>query len=70
MYGPLPVPCLRGLLSEEEIHFVVVSVIIIWDEVRSDELRVCRGRRDMDVSIKVIYLKKRTRGLSKGMKMP
>lgn len=33
VYGPLPVSCLCGLLSEEEIHFVIVSVIIIRDEV-------------------------------------
>lgn len=44
MYGPLPVPCLCGLLSEEEIHFIIVSVVVVWDEMGSDELRVCRGR--------------------------
>lgn len=52
MYGPLPVTGLCGLLSEEEVHFIIVSVIIVWDEMGSDELRVCKkGCKDVDVNI-------------------
>lgn len=46
MYGPLPVAGLRGFLSEEEIYFVVVSVVVVWDEVGSDELGVCREKME------------------------
>lgn len=40
VYGTLPVPRLRGFLSEEEVHFVVVSVDIVGDEVSCDEFRI------------------------------
>lgn len=50
VHGPLPVPGLRGLLREEEVHFVVVSVVVVWDEVGGNELWVCRG--EMVVSLK------------------
>lgn len=40
VYGALPVPRLRGFLSEEEVHFVVVSVDVVGDEVSSDKFRI------------------------------
>lgn len=46
VYSPLPVPCLRDLLGEEEIDFIVVSVVVVWDEVSCNELRICRGKME------------------------
>lgn len=43
MHGALPVAFLRGLLGEEEVDLVVVSVAVVGDEVGGDEPGVCRG---------------------------
>lgn len=43
VHGTLPVALLRGLLGEEEVDLVVVSVAVVWDEVGGDEPGVCRG---------------------------
>lgn len=44
VYGTLPVPGLCSFLREEEIHFIVVSVVVVRDKVGSNELRVCEGQ--------------------------
>ena len=45
--GSLPVSGLHGLLREEEVHLVIVTVIIIRDEVGRNKLRIWReGRRE------------------------
>lgn len=36
---------LRGLLPEEEIQLVVISLGAVWDEVYVDERRVCGEKR-------------------------
>lgn len=50
MYGALPVARLHGFLSEEEVDFVIVSVVVVGDEVSSDEFRICAGRMQRRVS--------------------
>lgn len=43
MHGALPVTLLRGLLGEEEVDLVVVSVAVVRDEVGGDEPGICGG---------------------------
>lgn len=54
VYGTLPVPRLRGFLSEEEVHFVVVPVDVVGDEVSSDEFRIWKKAEAEKGSVKIM----------------
>lgn len=44
MDGALPVPRLHRSLGEEEVHFIVVSVGVVGDEVSGHEFGIWEGR--------------------------
>lgn len=48
--GALPVPRLYRFLGEEEVHFIVVSVDVVGDEVSGDEFRIWEERRQRRMS--------------------
>lgn len=49
VYGALPVPRLRSFLGEEEVHFIVVSIGIVRNEVGGDEFWIFEERRQRQV---------------------
>lgn len=57
VHGPLPVALLCGLLGEEEVDFVIVSVAVVWDEVGGDEPGVCGGVKTWETRGKQSVLK-------------